>query len=264
MDYPRSDQWQRPLILPEGGKKEVGHTRVTTIAKTLDGGEALTEWKQVMVAGGAAMRPDIVAQVAANWPRTQENKKLLNKLAESLKEAAAASAGANLGDALHAMVARINRGERFKPIPPWDVDIKAYQELLDTAGITVVRDMVERTCVLPDYKIAGSFDFLGEKAGQFLVCDLKTGQDLGYSWLSISMQLSLYASAATLYDWDSRTHTPMPKVNQRQGLVVHLPAGGGQASLHVVDLEAGRAAVELALAVRDWRKRDDLARRANF
>lgn len=264
MDYPRSDRWQRPLIIPPGGKKEEPFTRVTTVAKTLDGGEALADWKQVMVAGGAAIRPDIVAQVAANWPRTQENKKLLNKLAESLKEAAAASAGANLGDALHAMVARINRGEKFKPLPPWDVDVKAYQDLLEQAGITVVRDMVEQTVVLPKFGIAGSFDFVGKKGSPLFVCDLKTGQDLGYSWLSICIQLSLYASAETIYDWDTRTHRPMPKVNQKQGLVVHVPAGGGQAALHVVDLELGRAATEVALAVRAWRKRNDLSRPANF
>lgn len=263
-EYPRIDRWRRPLILLPGSKKEQSFTRVTTVAKTLDGGEALVEWKEVMVAGGAALRPDILAQVAANWPRTEETKRTLGKLAESLKEAAASSAGANLGDALHAMVARINRGETFRPVPPWDVDCKIYQDLLERSGIRVVPEMVERTVVLPKLGIAGSFDFLGEKASQLFVCDLKTGQKLDYSWLAICMQLSLYAMAETLYDWDNRTHSPMPKVNQKQGLVIHLPAGAGQASLHVVDLELGRAAVEVALTVRDWRKRNDLARPANF
>lgn len=264
MDYPRTDQWQRPLILPVEGKKEVAHTRVTTIAKTLDGGEALADWKQVMVAGGAAMRPDIVAQVAANWPRTQENKRVLNKLAESLKEAAAASAGANLGDAAHLVVARRNRGETFKPLPPLDVTLKAYDELLERAGLVPRPDMVEQTVVLPKYGIAGSFDFVGDKGGHLVVCDLKTGQDLGYSWLSIAIQLAQYAMAETIYDWDTRTHRPMPAVNQRQGLVIHAPAGGGEASLYVVDLELGRQAFEVALAVRDWRKRNDLSRPAKF
>lgn len=264
MDYPRTDQWQRPLILLQGAKKEESFTRVTTNAKTLDGGEALADWKQVMVAGGAAIRPDIVAQVAANWPRTQDNKRVLNKLAESLKEAAAASAGANLGDAAHLVVARRNRGEKFKALPPLDVTLKAYDELLEKAGLVPRPDMVEQTVVLPKYRTAGSFDFLGEKGGQLFVCDLKTGQDLGYSWLSIAIQLAQYAMAETIYDWDARTHRPMPEVNQRQGLVVHAPAGGSEASLFVVDLEAGRQAFEVALAVREWRKRKDLARPAKF
>lgn len=262
MDYPRSDRWGRPLILPVAGTEEIPHTRATTIAKTLDDGTGLANWKQLMAVAGAIQRPDIRAQVEANWPPTPETKAKLRRCVDELREAAAASAGANLGDALHAMTARIDVGEDFVPFPPFDADIDAYRTLIADADIRIFPEYVERTVVLGDLRIAGSFDRLVGKAGQLFVFDLKTGKNLELAWPSIAVQLALYSRGETLYDWETRTHEPMPTVNQRQGLVLWLPAGTGEASLHVVDLEAGWEAAQHAFWVREWRKRKDLARAA--
>lgn len=263
MDYPRSDRWGRPLIVPDGDSREVPHTRVTTVAKTLDGQEGLTRWKGRMTAGGAALRPDILAQVAATWPPTEANKAQLDGYVEELKEAAAASAGANAGDAHHQVMARVWRGEVFRPIPPFDATVEVIGDLLEKAHLRPVPDWVERTVVLPEETVAGSFDLLVEtRAGQLFVADLKTGKDLELAWPSIAIQLALYSRASTLYDWEARTHAPMPEVNQYQGLVIWLPAFGKKASLHVVDLRIGWEAAQLALEVRAYRTRKDLARPA--
>lgn len=262
MDYPLTDRWQRPLILLPGAKKPEPFTRCTTVAKTLDGQEALSEWKARMVAEGACLRPDILAQYAANLPVNDDNKQTMNGYVEALKEAAASTAGANLGDALHAMTARVDRGEKFRPLPPHDISIKAYRECLERYGIEILPEYVERTVVLPELKVAGSFDRIIRKAGRLFIFDLKTAQRLDYSWPSIAIQLALYSQAKWLYDWDSQTCSDMPAVDQKIGLVLWLPAGRAEASLHVVDIEAGWEAAQLALQARAWRTRKDLAREA--
>lgn len=260
--YPLTDRYQRPLIKLPGAKKEEPFTRVTTVAKTLDGQEALSEWKARMVAQGACLRKDILAQFEANLPINDDNKALMNGYVEALKESAASTAGANLGDALHIMTARVDRGEKFKPLPPHDVSIKAYQECLSRHGVQIIPGFVERTVVLPDLKIAGSFDRIVEKHERKFIFDLKTAQRLDYSWPSIAIQLALYSRARWLYNWDDQSVTDMPEVDQKIGLVLWLPAGKAEASLHVVDLEAGWEATQHALWARSWRARKDLAREA--
>lgn len=263
--YPKSDQWGRPKIVPAAGGSAKGHTRVTTIAKTLDDMNGLLDWKAAMTAGGAVLRPDILAQIGARWPRTDENKGELRKLTEALEEAAAASEGRNRGDALHEYIRSINLGRPFTAMTEVEPDLIAYQKLLADYELVPDPAYVEKTVVVPALTVAGSFDFGARKRGEgpLIICDLKSAvKGLDYSWPSISMQMALYSRAETVYDWDSETHTPMPEVNQDIGLVVWLPAGQGHAELHVIDLNAGWQAVQQALWVRDWRKRKDLARPA--
>lgn len=264
MDYPKRDRWGRPLIVPQGGGKEEPHKRVTTVAKVLNGMEGLSIWQQRMAVGGAALRPDILAQVAAIWPPDDDNKAKLDGYVAQLREAAAASAGANAGDAFHSVMARVWRGEAFKPIPPFDVTAKVVQQLFEKAGIEAESEYVERTVVLPEHKVAGSFDLIVRRGPHRLIADLKTGRDLEMAWPSIAIQLSLYSRAETIYDWDTQTHEPLPAVNQKQGLVIWMPAFSQMASLHVVDLEAGWEAAQMCFWVDRWRKRKDLARPVKF
>lgn len=273
IDYPKTDRWQRPLILdPESGK-HVARTRVTTVAKALDDMNGLIDWHGVMVAGGAALRPDILAKISARWPRTDENKGELNRLAKELKEAGGGSVGANLGDALHTVLARRLMGEKFTPLPPLDADLKAVEDLLERAGLEPVPGYVERTVCVEGLseKVAGSFDSLlrrkarpelGKGPGRPIITDLKTGKDLDLSWPTIAAQLALYSRASTVYTWETETHEPMPDVRQDQGLVIHAPAGTATAELYVVDLERGWQAVQVALWVRAWRKARDFVRPA--
>lgn len=272
MDYPLSDRWQRPLLLLPGEKKPTPHTRVTTIAKSLSGQEALTEWKARMVTEGACLRPDILAQFAATLPTlpadypdpiaVKEQKLTQNKLTEAMKEAAAGSKGANQGDALHSMTAKVDADLRFRPLPMFEKHVRLYRECVERHQLEIVPEYIERTVVLPDLKVAGSFDRLVRRAGKLWVFDLKTSRNLSYSWAEIAIQLALYSRARWLYDWDTQTVTDMPAVDQRHGLVLWLPYGQEKAELHVVDLDAGWEAAQMALAVRAWRTRKDLAREA--
>lgn len=263
--YPLADRWSRPLILLPGEKKPIPMTRCTTVAKTLSGQEALSEWKARMVAEGACLRPDILAQFAATLPSDPEDKEqkaLQTKLTEGMKEAAAGSKGANLGDALHSMTAKVDTDPHFRPLPNFEKPIALYRQCVERHGIEILPEYVERTVVLPDLKVAGSFDRLVRKAGRLFVFDLKTGKDLSYAWAEIAIQLALYSRARWLYDWDSQSVTEMPEVDQKIGLVLWLPYGRDIAELHVVDLDAGWEAAQHALWARSWRSRKDLAREA--
>jgi hypothetical protein len=235
------------------------YQRVTTLAGMLDARHALEKWGKRNVARGLVLRPDLLAAYAAC---PDEDKTRLDTICEQALEAAAGSAGANLGTALHEMTARVDAGEKFVPPPPWDVDIKAYRDLLETHELVVCHEWIEKTCVVPDLDVAGTFDRIFEKDGRLFIADLKTGRSLDHSWGAISIQLAAYAHAAAIWDWNTDAAWAMPEVDQKYGLVIHLPAGTGTASLHVVDLVAGWEAAQLAATIRAWRTRKDLARPA--
>jgi hypothetical protein len=252
---PVINQWGQYLI--DG----VAHQRVTTLAGMLEARQALERWKVRQVGRGLALRQDLLAKIAAC---PEDDKTRIDGICEMALEAAAGSAGANTGDALHQMSARIDAGEDFTPPPPWDVDIKAYRDLLKAAGIKIIPRYVEKTVVLSDWKVAGTFDRVVMVKDKLYVLDLKTGRDLSYGWLSIAIQLACYAHAGHMWDWERNEARAMPVVSQERALVVHLPAGTGTAALHVVDIAAGWEAAQAALQVKEWRARKDLARPARL
>lgn len=250
------DRWGRYKIPHPVTGKPTAWTRATTYAKSIADTYALTQWQMRMAVKGLASRPDLYA-LAASTPVDDRDK--LNKIAEDAKEAAAASAGANSGTALHAFSEQVDRGENPTVPPPWNADIRAYQSILAVHGVRIRREYIERKVVVPEVGVAGTLDRLVDHRGALVVGDLKTGQNLDYGWLEIAIQLALYARATHLWDPASRTHTPMPAVDLSHALVFHVPSGKGRAVVYEVDISAGWAAAELCGQVRDWRKRKDLA-----
>jgi hypothetical protein len=51
---------------------------------------------------------------------------------------------------------------------------------------------------------------------------------------------------------------PGEQVDQDWAVIVHVPAGGGEATLHPVDIATGWELAELSVSVREWRKRKDI------
>lgn len=254
------DRWGRPLLpMPDDVTgKRVPWTRATTWAKSVDDMTALTKWQLRMVAKGVATRPDLYALAAAT-PLT--DKQTFDKLAESAKEAAAASAGANLGTAVHSFAEQVDRGETPTVPAPWDADIAVYRATLAAAGITVLPEYIERTVVVPDLTVAGTLDrVLRLPDGRLVIGDLKTGQELSYSWSSIAIQLACYSRGVAMWDLRTETYGPAPQVDQDRAVVVHLPSGKARCELHEVDIASGWQAAQLCGDVRRWRTRKDLAR----
>jgi hypothetical protein len=245
------DRRGRYLIVPEGGGNPVPHTRATTYAATLDDRYGLEKWGQRMVAIGLSRREDLLAKVAA----TPDNDRTrIDSIVVDAIEAGGSSTGRNIGEALHQFTQRIDLGEMELSAvgEPWRADVTAYRSALDAAGFAV--ELVEQTCVVPELVVAGTFDRIVVRDGRRFILDVKTGQSLDHSWGAIATQLAIYSRAATLYDLNTVEHSFMPKVDQRIGLVAHVPAGHGVCELVAVDLELGWQGAELAHHVRTWRK----------
>jgi hypothetical protein len=243
----------RYQIVPEGGEKAVAHTRVTNFAKKLEDGYTLTAWGKRMVLVGAAQRTDIIASTLA----AGDDKRKLDALTESAMDAAKANVRRETGTALHSLCEQVDAGMTVDMPSPWREDVEAYTACMQSIGASVSR--MEEVVVLPDLKLAGRFDRLVKIRGTTYVMDIKTGANLSYSWLSIAIQLALYAEAATIYDPDTHKHEPMPRVNQERGLVIHLPAGEARAVPYWVDLAEGRRGIDLTRSVLAWRSTKGVA-----
>jgi hypothetical protein len=241
---------------PDTGKEQAW-TRATTIAGTLADRYGLEKWAQRNTVLGLGLRQDLYALAASC---TADDKQQLQKIVDQAQEAAKAQSGANLGTALHRLTERIDTGEQLDVPDTWKPDVDAYCQTLADSHIRIHADWIERIVVNPDYQVAGTLDrmvTLGDNP-TFMVADLKTGQDVvKYGMTEIALQLALYANATHV--WNGTSYDPMPPVNKERALVIHLPVGKGECTIHEVDIAAGKEAVRLAMSVRDWRKRSDLS-----
>ncbi len=251
---PSRDRYGRYLLPDPVTGQERAWTRATTWAKTLSDTTGLHRWECRMVAKGITLRPDLYALAAA---APAKDVAALDALTEAAREAAAASASANLGTALHKFTERHDRGERIAPPEPWAADLAAYAATMRAEGITIDPAHIERITPVPDLGAAGTLDRIAKVPGHGLViADVKTGQDLRHSWGEIAIQLAIYAHGAGL--WTGTGYDPMPEVSQDRALVIHLPAGQARCELHWLDIAAGWEAARLAATVRAWRGRRDL------
>lgn len=242
---------KKRYLLPDPTTGEVvPWRRVSTLKKALANEYGLNKWKLRQVARGVAMRPDLATLAASVAdPKTEQGKDTLSSVAEQAQDAAGSRSGANLGTALHTATERLDRGESLGSInlpAPYNFDLAVYDrfkranpELLQTNP-----NHVERVLVVPELQVAGTLDRLyGRKVG-----DLKTGQDANeYGQLELAIQLACYSHAAYWYNLDTETYEPVPEIDQREALMVHLPAGGrGRIDVYRVDIAAGWIAAQVA------------------
>jgi len=282
-ELPR-DRWGRPLITPPEGGDPVAYTRVTTFVKCLDDTFHLEKWKMRMVALGMSSRRDLVlATIALKDPEAQHDKRTLNQIADNAIEAAKGTARATTGTALHSFSEVIDKGEELPAHVPEEyvADLDVYREIVRYLGEPLA---MEGFCVVDALRTGGSYDRVwrftaagldlfeertgrrmsyptGEevKPGDAIIGDLKTGRSIDFGIGAITMQLATYANAED-YDHTLGSRTPVPVTRKDWGVVVHLPAGTGQAQLVWVDLAAGWETVtEVAPRVHAWRKRKDLS-----
>lgn len=254
----KRDRWGRyELPHPHTGKVQAW-TRVTTLSSTLADRFGLEKWMQRNIVYGLGQRQDLYARAAA---ARLEDKDTLTAIVNEAQTAAADKAGANLGSAIHQFTERIDRGEPVTVPPPYDRDVAAYQQAMEAADIAVTAGWVERVVCIPELEVVGTLDRLVEgnwPLGHPRVADVKTGKDVvKYGMTEIALQLALYANAT--HWWDGTRWHPMIPVDRAKAVVIHLPVGQGTCTLYEVDIAAGWQAVQLAVDVRNWRKRRDLA-----
>lgn len=255
---PPRDRLGRYLLPIPGTGERKAHTRVTTIAGTIKDTYHLNKWRLRMAALGLGQRTDLYALAAS---LEAGDKQALDRLCDDAVEAGQGVSRASIGTALHGFTQRFDRGEiTVAPPAPWGADLAAYRAVMDRQRVQTHPWWVERVLYHPELLIAGTCDRLVWVPGFDLpmIADLKTGDSLYMD--EIALQLALYARAPYWFDPATDQHGPCPEIDQHTAMVIHLPAGTAACTLHLVDVAAGWEAVQLALAVRGWRKRKDIAR----
>lgn len=253
---PKRDRWGRYLLPdPETGE-ERSWTRATTVANTLADRFNLEAWAKRNVALGLAAREDLYALAASCTP---DDKDSLNRIVKDAEEAAKARSGANLGTALHRITERVDQGEEFHIPDQWRADVDAYCQTLVDHHIKIHAEWIERIVVIPSIGVAGTLDRLVtvNLDSTFTLADLKTGAEAPKYVSETAIQLALYANAT--HAWNGESYEPMPPIDKERALLIHLPPGSGNCDLYEIDIAAGKEAARLAVDVRSWRKRKDLA-----
>jgi len=264
----KRDRYGR-YIIPD---PETGHdrawTRATTWAKTISDTYKLHQWQERMTAKGLVQRPDLFARVA-----TTEDKEELNQICEEAKNAAGAKVGANMGTALHSFTEQRDRGEEIRSMPAvLKTAVDSYSQALEAQHLLPLRDFIEAVIIVPELGVAGRLDRIltntapvgrWEESGHAFIGDVKTAANIGYSWLEVSIQLAIYAHAAMIWDPTNEKFLEMPKVDQNEAIVMHMPvpsaANAGYTDLYRLNIAKGWEYALLAGQIRDARKDRRLA-----
>lgn len=256
------DRWDRYVLPhPETGEKQ-SWTRVTTLAKTLADTYGLNQWEKRMVAKGVGMREDLAALAAAADP--EEGKATLERVAQTAKEVAGGSKGANMGTAFHAFAQRHDRGEPLASMGASDAlaaDVRAYAEALKSRSLRILPEYMERVVCILALNACGTLDRLTAQpsgpthSDPLAVLDLKSAKDMSYSWMETAIQQACYANADYMWDGVNKCWIPMPQgIDKSRALIAHSPIGKGVTTVYGVDLVKGWKLAKASLMVRDWRK----------
>ena len=246
---PKRDRWGRYVI--DG----TGYTRATTIAGTLEDTYNLGRWQMRMAVHGATLRDDLLATAQAHNP--EDDKQTYDKLVTDALAAANSKRKANIGTALHRFTQDLDLGVKtLADIPEEHRGTCAnYLEIMDLHGVEIDSTRVEQVVIDTGRKVAGTCDRIATLAdGRRVIADLKTGTDLSWGWMKILIQMAIYAHHTHTYDYATEKKGKRIDVDLTEALVIHVPADGKGATLHLVDLEAGFDLYMLALETREWRK----------
>lgn len=245
------DRWSRPLIIPPDGGKPVAYLRASSVGAMLEDQSNLTKWKQRQTILGLVNRPALGMAAAA----AKDDKRKLDAIAEQAMEAAGSSDAAEVGTAIHKFTEDYDLGEDVSSMPPaYRPDLEAYVRATSIFEVAAV----EQFAIADELGCAGTMDRLYRYNGRLYVGDVKTGS-IAYGIGKIAIQLAIYAHGVG-YDHLTGERHSLGDIDQNAGIIVHLPAGTGKCELVWVNLKAGfEAARDLALPVRDWRKRKDLS-----
>lgn len=252
----------------EKGVRKKTYKRVTSFIDVLDDKKFVQAWSERMVLLGCATDPTFLNGVLDYNPEAREGKDALNRRAEAAKDLGGANRKSDQGSHLHDLSEIVDKREPLpEGLPDADVvDMLAYAEA--THPFFKIRHM-EELVVNEALGVAGTPDRVSQWCGEgdlvapdgsiilpeeLLITDLKTGR-VDYGALKMAMQLSVY-SRSKLYVKDSPDRLDIEGINQRWGIIMHLPAGSGRLDLYWADLTLGWEAVEVASQVHEMRRRE--------
>ena len=259
-DYRRANG--SPMVMIDG--KNERFSRPSGWGKILDDDAALTNWRINTAIKGMAASPALSAKVAA---LKDGDKKGMAKVQDEAIQAGRGNEASDTGTALHAMTERYEDPEDdFQPPEEFQADLDAYGEMMTRYGL--VSEHIEVKMVNVEYRAAGTADRIyrltkplvtpdGETLppGTLVMADLKTGKSLDFSAPGYTVQLAIYAQGSfyNVTDEGDDGRLPTPDIHQGWGLIMHLPVGKAQCTLHWVNLDLGNTGAWLVSEVRKWR-----------
>lgn len=250
-----------PMIIDHEGKNQ-RFSRPSGWGKELDDENALVNWKINRAIEGVAGDPALQARAVAAKP---DDRSTWSALREAAINAGRGDQGADIGTAIHAMSERWeDPDDDFHPGEPFEAHLEAYSVEMERLGL--ISHLAECPMVNTEWRAAGTCDRLyvldrplvtpeGEilPVGTMVVGDLKTGKKLDFSAPGYSVQMAIYAGGQ-LYDVARDEFLSTPEINQRWGILVHLPSDRPECEMLWVDLEIGRWGAYLTQQTREWRK----------
>lgn len=276
------DRWDRPLLYPRGVPTRVPYASASSLADYISNLRGIYTWEKRYLARGLGQRPDLAMLAGAETYSTGfedqdvgENKESGRRLDEIIGRAldhVRLHQKADLGTVGHALT---NPGAREAGAVAPDVlapEVAAWDRAI--RGLTIVATEV---FIANDHLMAaGTFDHLvrGDDipasmthgvdcSGTLVVVDKKFGK---LKPGPFSVQTAVYAGGEVYglgeqmdvrQTFEEKYGLP---VNQKVGLIGHIPFGKAKAEFHPVDLVAGREAAEHAAWVRGWQKSNDQLR----
>ena len=261
-DYRRANG--APLVSdPEDPTRTLRYSRPSGYGKDLDDEEALTYWRIWKAMDGTARSKALQMEVLSTKDEDKVRKKELRNKA---LDKGGADDAADMGTALHAMTARAEDATDLWDFPEaYAADLEAFLKSLADYGL--VSEMVEVPLVNDEYRTAGTADRVFRttreliapdssriEIGELILGDIKTGKKLDFSLPSYAVQLALYAQGQ-LYDIVTERRLPTPPINQRWGILAHLPVGKAHCDLLWIDLAVGNYGAWISHEIREWRKK---------
>ena len=251
---PDRDNYGRYRLPDPTGEKagRKAFTRATTGAKALDDTYNLNQYQIRQVVTGIHSKPDLL-DLFPEFGDYQEQRAALEEIAESAQVAAGSYESREHGTALHAWLEFVDGGHgTLEDVPAvFRPKVEKYLEVVQEWGLIVPPGGIERIVWHEATGFVGTFDRIYHLTdGTPVIGDVKTSKDLKYSYLSIAVQLATYADASAMLSEDGSTWEPMPEVDPQRAVVLWVPSDKVHAELVPINLEIGRAALELAEQVR--------------
>lgn len=231
-------------------------TRATTIAKKLDSGSNLMDWRDRKLIEGLARYPELLNGLDVGKMGTTNEYKLretMKQIAENATNAAGAADGREFGTALHAWTEAVDHGkttyddvpDEFKPF------VASYLQALSRHGIEVVPEYVERIMYNPVVDTMGTIDRIYRlPTGELVIGDIKTSGNIDFAWTSIALQMGQYANATYLLSEDGTTWEPMPEVRKDIAVIAGIPHTpkdrGPHCDMHIINVTYGTQLLYLA------------------
>lgn len=277
---PKWNRWKQYTLPDPATGRETAAPRATTIAGTLDDKYNLGRWQTRMAvaavlkalqaqaapvtdppaAGGKADQLALLAHTLLGQLDGTVDAKV-NDTIDRIVDLCGGRDAAEFGTAVHAWLEAVDLGMvRPRDVPAiFQPHLQRYRQLLKQHGLEAVPEYVERI-VFNDAgteRVVGTLDriYRVRATGELILGDLKTSKSLDFGWLEYAIQLSLYCDARLMLMVDGSDWEPMPPLNAKMALLVHVPSDNPSAGVVVpFDMAYGRAGAVTAMDVRGLRR----------